>query len=252
MTYYGKRSYRVNRRYNRKARKLSNKYIYGNRSAKSQATQIAALRNRVNKVYKSCKPEIKTVITSAETISYTSESTSSYYRFYPWTQPDEGTADNQRTGNHISARNGVLYLSMEYFNSSETGYHNTESSGCQVRVIIGQWKTNRGPTIIPAIGDIVEFPGNIGPNYTQLALSPLKKGVSAQHAILKDYRTTLTTDRNQKMVKLYVRPKIPYVWVGDTCPNMWALIIATGLHYDSNFTETVKITVSDKLVFTDA
>lgn len=250
MVYYGARR---NRRYNRRRNsRLSNRRIFGRTSAKSQASQIATLRNRMNKVYKACKPEIKTVITSAETISYTSESTSSYYRFYPWTQPDEGTADNQRTGNHIYVKNGVLYLSMEYFNSSQTGYHNTESSGCQVRVIIGQWKTNRGPTIIPAIGDILEFPGNIGPNYTQLALSPLKKGISAQQLILKDYKTVLTSERNQKMVKLSVKPRVPYVWIGDTVPNMWALILVSGLHFDTDFTETVKITASDKLVFTDA
>lgn len=250
MVYYGARR---NRRYSRRRNsRLSTRRIYSRTSAKSQASQIATLRNRINKVYKTCKPEIKTVVTSAETISYTSESTSSYYRFYPWTQPDPGTADNQRTGNHIYVKNGVLYLSMEYYNSSQTGYHNTESSGCQVRVIIGQWKTNRGPSVIPGISDILEFPGNIGPNYTQLALSPLKKGISSQHLILKDYKTILTSERNQKMVKLSVRPKVPYVWQGDTVPNMWALIMVAGLHYDSNFTETVKITVSDKLVFTDA
>lgn len=250
MARYGARRYRrYNRRYNSR---LSNRRIFGRTSAKSQASQIATLRNRVNKVYKACKPEIKTVITSAETINYTSETLSSYYRFYPWTQPDLGTADNQRTGNHIYVKNGVLYLSMEYFNSSQTGYHPTESSGCQVRVIIGQWKTNRGPTIIPSIGDILEFPSNTGADYTQLALSPLKKGISSQHAILRDYRTILTSERNQKMVKLYAKPRIPYVWVGDTVPNMWALILVSGLHFDTDFTETVKITASDKLVFTDA
>ena len=251
MARYGlRRNRRYNRRYNSR---LSNRRVFGRTSAKSQASQIATLRNRINKVYKSCKPEIKTVVTSAETINYTSETTSSYYRFYPITNPDLGTGDGERIGNKIKVINGVLYLSCEYFNSSETGYHNSESSGCQVRIIIGQYKNARTKLSIPAIGDVFEFPGNTGPNYTQMAISPLKEGISNAVAILKDYRFIMTSDRNQKMLKIPFKPVIPYVYNADgSFPNCWAGIIVTGLHFDTNFTETVKITVSDKLVFTDA
>lgn len=251
MVYYGARR---NRRYNkRRNSRLSNRRIFGRTSAKSQASQIASLRNRINKVYNKCKPEIKTVVTSAETVNYTSETTSSYYKFYPMTVPSKGTGDNERIGNYIKVINGVLYLSCEYFNSSDTGYHATESAGCQVRVVIGQYNSAVGYNIIPAIGDIFEFPGNVGPNYTQLAISPLKEGISAKHKILKDYRFLLTSDRNQKMLKIPFKPKNPYVWTDNQLfPNCWAALIVTGLHFDTNFTETVKITVSDKLVFTDA
>lgn len=248
---YGKRFRRYG--YRRGSRYLSNRYIYGKKGASSQAKQIAALRNKVNKVYKACKPETKTVVTSAETINYTSETTSSYYRFYPMVVPSKGTGDADRVGNYIRVINGVLYLSMEYFNNSQTGYHDSESSGCQVRVIIGQFKKAQSYNSIPAIGDIFEFPSNTGPNYTQMALSPFKEGISSNYKILKDMRFTLTTDRNQKMLKIPWKPKIPYVWdEGQLLPNCWACLVVTGLHFDTNFTETVKITVSDKLVFTDA
>ena len=119
---------KFSRRYSRKSSKrLSSRNIYMNRSARSQALQIASLRNRINKVYKACRPEVKTIVTNAETIDYTSTSLSSYYRFYPITSPQLGTGDKERIGNSIHVINGVVYLSMEYFNSSQTGWHNTES-----------------------------------------------------------------------------------------------------------------------------
>ena len=99
MVFYGARR---NRRYNkRRNSRLSNRRVFGRTSAKSQASQIATLRNRINKVYKACKPEVKTIVTNSETITYTSESLSSYYRMYPMTAPTLGTGDKDRIGNHI-------------------------------------------------------------------------------------------------------------------------------------------------------
>lgn len=245
---------KFSRKYHRKSSKrLSSRNIYMNRSARSQALQIASLRNRINRVYKSCRPEIKTIVTNSETITYTSESTSSYYRMYPMTAPVLGTGDKDRIGNSIRVKNGVLYLSMEYFNSSTTGYHNTESSGCQFRIIIGQFKSRAASSSIPSIDNLLEYPSNHGPEYTQLAISPLKEGLTNSFAILKDIRGILTSDRNQKIMKIPFKPKLPYVFDEDNkFNNCWACIICAGLHYDQDFKETVKITVSDKLVFTDA
>lgn len=169
------------------------------------------------------------------------------------TSPGLGTGDKDRIGNHIKVINGVLYLSFEYYNSSATGYHNTESAGCQYRIIIGQFNTAATPSAIPPIEDIVEYTGNAGANYTQLALSPLKEGVTNRYKILRDVRGVLTSERNQKMMKIAFKPKLPYVFSDDgKFNNCWACLIVTGLHYDTDYTEYCKITVSDKLVFTDA
>lgn len=245
---------KFSRKYSRKSSKrLSSRNIYTHRSARSQALQIASLRNRINRVYRACRPEIKTIVTNSETITYTSESTSSYYRMYPMTAPTLGTGDKDRIGNSIRVMNGVLYLSMEYFNSSTTGYHNTESSGCQYRIIIGQFKSRAAPLSIPNIDNLLEYPSNSGPEYTQLAISPLREGLTNSFAILRDIHGILTSDRNQKIMKIPFYPREPYVWDEDgKFNNCWACIICAGLHYDQDFTETVKITTSDKLVFTDA
>lgn len=251
MPRYGTRRYRRN--YKRFNRRLSNRRIFGRTSAKSQASQIASLRNRINRVYNQCKPEIKTIVTGAETQTYTSETLSSYYRFYPMTSPDPGTGDKDRIGNHIKVINGVLYLSFEYYNSSPTGYHNTESAGCQYRIIIGQFNTAHSKSAIPPIADVLEYTGNTGANYTQLALSPLKEGITSKFTIIKDIRGVLTSERNQKMMKIAFKPKRPYVFDdAGAFNNCWACLIVTGLHYDTDYTEYCKITVSDKLVFTDA
>lgn len=248
MGYYGNRKYRGRRNY-----RLSDRRIYGRTSAKSQAAQIAALRNRVNRVYNVCKPETKTIVTSATELSYTSSSLSSYWHGYAMTYPDLGTGDKDRIGNMIRVLNGVLYLSCEYFNNSTTGYHDSESSGAQVRVIIGQFNATHAHGTTPNIDNVFEFPSNTGANYTQLALSPLREGITNSNRILKDIRFTMTSDRNQKMLKIPYNPPNPFVFDDNgTFPAVWAMIVVTGLHYDSDFTETVKITTSDKLVFTDA
>ena len=178
--FYRKRSARTSRR------QLSTKRIYSRTSARAQASQIASLRNRVNRVYRACKPEIKSSYASPETISYTSSSLSSYYRIYPLTTPSQGVGDNQRIGNKIKVLNGTVYLSMEYFNNSSTGYHNSESSGAQYRVIIGQFRTPQGSNIIPTIGTLFDNPSFSGATYTQMAVCPLKTGITSMYAIIKD------------------------------------------------------------------
>ena len=128
------------------------------------------------------------------------------------TSPDPGVGDKDRIGNAIRVINGVLYLSCEYFNTSETGYHNSESSGAQVRIVIGQFKEALTPAGIPTIAGLFEFPSNSGANYTQMAISPLKEGITNTCHILKDTRFVLTTDLNQKMLKIPFKPREPYVF----------------------------------------
>ena len=101
MTYYGKRSYRNNRRYNRKARKLSNKYIYLNRSAKSQATQIASLRNKVSRVYNACRPEIKVKYNNATSFTFDSQTLLNTYTSWLPEMPILGSGDDERIGDKI-------------------------------------------------------------------------------------------------------------------------------------------------------
>ena len=252
MAKYGTRSYK--RYYRRYPRNLRTSSIFSRTSAKSQAYQIASLKRRINKVYRKCKPELKSITGDAETVNYTSASTSSYYKIYPLVAPVGGTEGDDRIGDFINVVNSKLYLSCEYFNNSDTGYHNSESSGCQVRVVVGQFRTAHQPLAIPSISELFEYSAGSGATYTQMGMVPFKSGITAKYRILKDYRFTLTSARNQAMKKLVVKPK-DIKWFIDSTENrngMWVVILVSGLHWDNNFQETCKITFSNKLVYTDA
>lgn len=252
MARYGSRSYK--RYYRRYPRNLRTSRIFSRTSAKSQAHQINALKRRINSVYRKCKPEIKSYTGDAETVNYTSSSTSSYYKIYPLVAPVGGTEGDDRIGDYINVINSKLYLSCEYFNNSDTGYHNSESAGCQVRLVVGQFKTAHQPLAIPAISELFEYSAGSGATYTQMGVVPLHAGITSKYHILKDYKFTLTSARNQAMKIITVKPK-DIKWFIQTAENrngLWVCILVSGLHYDSNFQETCKITFSNKIVYTDA
>ena len=250
MARYGLRS---NKRYYRRyPRTLRTSSIFGRTSAKSQARQIAALRRRISTVSRNCKPEIKTYTGSAEAVSYSSQSLSSYYKIYPLVVPSEGTGPDDRIGNQINVKSLYLYLTGEYFNTSETGYHTSESAGCQVRVVVGQFRTANGTNAVPTIGELFAYTSNSGADYTQMSVVPLKDGITTKYRILADKRFTLTTDKNQAMRTYKVKPKNYKWYAGNNYNNCWVCILVAGLHSDANFTETCKLTFSNKIVYTDA
>lgn len=252
MARYGTRKFK---RYSRRsARNLRTSRIFSRTSAKSQAYQINALKRRINRVYNRCKPEIKSYTSAPQTVNYTSSSLSSYYKVYPLVSPPLGNNNDGRIGNFIKVLNSKLYLSCEYFNNSSTGYHDSESSGCQVRVLIGQFKDTHTALYIPTIDELFEYVGGSGATYTQMGVVPLKTGITAKHRILADYKFTLTSARNQAMKTYTVKPK-DYTWSLDSQEQhngCWVCILVSGLHFDENFTETCKITFNNKLVYTDA
>lgn len=249
MAYYGKRSYRNNRRYNRKARKLSNKYIYLNRSAKSQATQIAALRNKVNRAYNACRPEIKVKYNQATSFTFDSQTLLNTYTAWLPEMPALGSDDSDRIGDKIYVKNIQLNFTFEYYNSSATGYHNSESAGTTMRIIVGKYKEAKGS--VPNIQGVLQESSNTGSAYTNQAVVPLKNEQSIYSKILLDKRFTITTNNNQKIMRLNIRPGT--IRFRDTDANsVWVMVVSAGLHNDSNFSEFVKGTFSSKIAFTDA
>lgn len=143
---------------------------------------------------------------------------------------------------------------MEYYNSSENGYHNTESAGAQYRILVVQRKTSTTTqTSFPTIGDILQFYGNTGPSYTMAASSPLSNGFATQFRLLTERRGTITSDSNQRMMTVHFKPRtIRYDPDNDFVNGVYILILVSGLHFDTNFTEYVTMTVGQKFVYTDA
>ncbi|UPW41525.1 capsid protein [Peromfec virus RodF8_96] len=256
MAKYGRRS---KRSYKRRNRTLSKSNVLLNKGAKSQARQIYALSRKVNRVYNKVKPEYKVVNSvSVYSFKFTSSSLSSVIYQIPMSTPLAGSSsEGGMIGDKCRMISYVMNGYCEYFNSSNTGYHDTESAGAVVRVIALQDKDASSKNPILTVDQILQDAGRSGDNYTALAFSPFKLGITNRVRVLMDYRTTMTTTRNQKLLKL----RIPLHRFRDLRYeanelNAWTnyiriYVIVGGLHYDSNYNETVQFTATTKLVYTD-
>ena len=163
--------------------------------------------------------------------------------------PALGSDDNNRIGDKIYVKNMQLNFTFEYYNSSATGYHNSESAGTTMRIIIGKYKEAKNS--VPNIEGVLEESSNTGSAYTNQAVVPLKTEQTAYSKILLDKRFTITTNNNQKIMRLNIRPGA-IRFRDKESTSVWVMVVSAGLHNDSNFSEFVKGTFSSKIAFTDA
>lgn len=235
-------------------RTLSNRRVYGNTSARAQASQIATLRNRINKVYRACKPEKKVVI-SDSALQFAMGSGTGMNTYFNSGVLDigNGAGDSDRIGDKIYRRD-YYYLTFEYYNTSNTGYHDSESSGTPVRIILGAFKNDQNAgSVVPQPSAIISNYDSTGPGSSASCISPLVNGVTDEHQIFYDKAFYLTADKNQKIIKL----KTPWYLCrfgpsANYCNHSWLLCKASGLHWDTDFNEKVLVTLTRKTVFTDA
>lgn len=253
--------YRKYKRGYRRFKTLSKYNIYMNKGARSQARQINALNRKISRVYKLTKPEVKQLTTSPVVQTFTSQTLSGIFVNYSIPYINLGNQDGQRIGDKITLTSCRFYSELEYFNNSSTGYHDSESAGCVIRFILLQLKQ---PGVISepvSLTDIFQYATNTGSTYTALATMNYREGITEKWRILGDKKVILTTDRNQAVICMsapmkprvktirYANPTSSQQIVGN---NIILLIVATGLHWDTNFQETVQITTHNKLTWTDA
>ncbi len=247
-----------NRRYNKRNSrryKLSTRKIFSNTNAKSQANQIYSLKRRINSVYRRTKPEIKNLLGAAITHSFTSGALDDIWfaGVFPMPTQNSGT-DSGMIGNYCKPLSLQLNGTIEYYNSSATGYHNTESAGCMARVIIVQRKTPEDYTTTHPLSEFIPNPAYTGAEYTAMAVKPLQTGITEKWDVLCDKRYILTSDNNQKIFRIRVKPK-PFRFnpsdnkIFNYCKF---IIVAAGLHYDTDFTEHLEFTEFVKMSYTDA
>ena len=237
------------RRWTRR-RGLSTTKILTRTRPKDQAKQILALRSRLNRMQNHIKPDVKKCGFPSSSFSLDSQMLSSSYQAYSFTLPSLGTEDYQRVGDKIYAKKCKWYINCEYYNTSETGYHDSESAGTPVRVFVVQSKDAIG-NVIPAVSDFLEYATYTGAEYTLRAVSPFKNGITNNWKVLYDKLFYLTTDKNQKCLKISVTPGV-LRWNADGDVSKVLLYICpAGLHNDANFTEYVHGSVGGKLVYTD-
>lgn len=247
---YGYKRYRRYRK--SRSNRLSTRRVFSKTSAKAQASQINTLRKRINYVSRQCRPEIKVLNGAVLSNTFDSQTLLNTYWRIPGPFIELGSGDNQRIGDKINIKNVQFTFTAEYYNNSPTGYHNSESAGTTMRIIVGQFKTPRAYNIAPAISDVLSQSSNTGAVYTHQAVIPLKNGITEQYNILKDMKFVMTSSNNQRIIKFNIKPRSFRYNEKEEFNNFWVLIVSAGLHNDSNFSEFVEMSASLKMAYTDA
>ena len=249
--FYNRKRYGKTRNY--KSRALSTRRIFGNRSAYSQAVQINALRRRVNKVYKVCKPETK--INYGDTMDKDFSNSGFSGTWESWFAPliTVGAEDNQRVGDKVY-RKDIYKFSFTYSNNAQgsSGLHNGETSCAMIRVIMGIWKEPKAGNAIPSAESVIHGYGSSASAYNVNILQPLANGITAEHKILKD--TIIKLDLNNP-VKIATFKTPYYLQRYDQQGynvHSWIMLITGDLDWDSSFTEEVECHGVRKTVFKDA
>lgn len=196
---YAKRMFKRYRKNLRNNRTLSTRRIFNNKSAKSQAKQIYALRRSINSVKQMCKPEVKVVETPIVINEFTATTSgvepavvNNMWRRYNIDVPSFGVADNNRVGNLIKLLPVKWFINAQYGRKTHTSngipYYNlvNEGTGACFRLIAIQSK--QALKTAPTPSDIFPLFENY-PNW-QTTISnmncPYRNGITANWNILYD------------------------------------------------------------------
>lgn len=245
------RSLRRTRSWRKTRRQLTTANIFSHTKAKSQASQIYALKKTMRSISRQIKPDVKVLVDTPISFTLSSSALGSSYKSYPILFPDVGDGDNERIGNKIWIKSLHFYVTLEYNNTSETGYHSSESAGTPVRILVVKAKTPQTEGWDPEITRVLEFNNYAGAEYTQRAISPFKRGLTTSVNVVYDKLCYLTTDKNQRCIDVKV-PAGLQRWDNSGNTNPYCLmVIPAGLHTDADYTEYVKGTISCKMAYTD-
>lgn len=233
------------RRYRRRYRRaLSNRTIFSKTRAKSQAKQIATLRNRVGRLSKLTRKEIKNF---QETFNkeYTNSSLATVHS--TWT-----LSDNFMQGQWTKLRGLSINGILEYGDNKEgyPGISMTRSGS--VRIIIYQSLQSRNAdTAITSILNI----SHTGTDYELNTTRPLKDGVTSFVKILYDRTYTLSDQMPQRRVRIYLKKLLNlHKESGDDYArgSIVVGIVTSGLHWVSGgYTESIIASLVAKQVYTE-
>lgn len=231
--------------------------VYTKTGAKSQARQIAWLNKKVNRIARANRPEVKQWLPANETFSFSNSSlgpNSSPYAAVYLKGPDQNLTDGGRQGSLINIKNLSAHFYFEYYNNSTSGYHTSESAGAAIRILAIQRKesdTLYSSSITP--GMFIFNYSYSGAGYTGACNAPLVPNITADYRILYDKTRTISINKNQMVWEFNLKNVRNYIYKADTyVNNVMFLILVTGLHADTDFTDYVTGAGSFKIAFTDA
>lgn len=252
---YGRRHRR--RYYRLGSRTLSNRYIYSKKGARSQANQIAALRNRVNRIARSHRPEVKLMYREYGNV-FNNSSTSAA----SWSQ-NIYVPKNKIDGNVIQYKTFRLCGNLEYTDTFVTSPAIDHQRTCTMRIIVYQVRsTSNGAA--PAPEDILEVSAS-GLGYELNAYKPFKAGAGRVVKILSNRVITLSDQQPIKRFDINIRRGLinqTFLMNSETdledtvqlsVPRgaFGVMMVSSGLHWDSSYSQQVKMNCFTKLAFTD-
>lgn len=246
---YRRRSYR--------RRRTPLRRVYTATGAKSQARQIAYLNKKVNRIARANRPEVKQWLPANETFSFANSTigpgVSPFAAVY-LKGPDQNLTDGGRQGSYINVKNVSAHFYFEYYNNSTTGYHTSESAGAVIRILAIQRKesdTLYSSSITP--GMFIFNYSSSGAGYTGACNAPLVPNITADYRILYDKTRTISISKNQLTWEFNLRNVRNHIYKSDTyVNNVMFLILVTGLHADTDFSDYVTGAGSFKMAYTDA
>lgn len=222
-----------------------------NKSSRAQAVQIAALKRRVNKVYRACKPEIKTVVGDPEEQLFSNGATAVSAKSYSVPNITQGSGSNNRIGDKV-LRCDSFKISLGYTNNASGGLHSNEVSGAYVRLVAGIWKEPKNSGSTPTSTSVIRDYSQSGLGYRVSCLQPLQDEITAEHRIF--YDKVIKVDLNNPLQLVKIRsPWYTARWDSNGfVVHTWLWVFVNELDYDATFEERVEFMCVPKTVFTDA
>lgn len=245
---YGKRSYRRNRKYNRRFRYSR---LIRNRSSIAQAGQIKALSSRINRVYRRLKPDTNVFYTDSFTKVFDNSASANTYYCSDVTSAEfknqQGQAFQFSIGDSRKLYNVRFYGNFEYVDNYVVQPQVDHQRTCMARIIIAQ--RIQGSANKAVITDIAKIESS-GAGYELNCLKPLKDNVTDYVRILYDKAYTFSDQTPIRSFNINLRKLLPWRFSsGDTYHygSFVFMVITAGLHWDTTYTQELKFNWGAKL-----
>lgn len=240
---YAKLNRRRNYRYNR--RRLSNSTLFNKTSAKSQARQIAALRNRINNVERNNRPETQ-LHTGTSGATFNNSNFSATHQNWVISLPGTSMTGQWVRSKGLSLR-GVVEYSDNYQNVVAADHQRT----CTFRFIIYGKLVSNSTEISTA--DIIDL-SNSGRGYELNAVKPLKKGITSYVKIYYDKSYTISSQNPIKKFNINLKKLLNlHKETTDEHPRgeIGFSVITSGLHWDNSYTQELRLNFISNYAYND-
>lgn len=238
------KSYR--RRNNRSyRRRLSNRTVFSKTSAKSQAKQIAVLRNRLSTVERNNRPETQLYNVSASK-EFTNSTFATTHDMWKVSLPG-----SSMVGQWVRSRGLNIRGVVEYSDNYQTDVAVDHQRTCSFWLLVYSRRASGNNTI--PISNIIDLSAS-GTDYELNAIRPLKKGLTSYAKIYYDRSFTISSQTPIRNIYILLKKLFNlHKETTDTNPRgeIQFAIIASGLHFDSTYNQQIKLSFISTYAYND-